>query len=134
MSDGDGQRGREELKTVPPPDGAEDPYSAKTRVAPLSDHVLDALREYDAEHERLEHAQSGTRLTTAAPFPSEGDSSRVPDADSSPTPDDAGLVGGSFEVIAHETTSPLLERVVLVVAVLAVLGALAFVVVTLLAY
>lgn len=125
MSNGDGQHGREELKTVPPPEGAEDAYSAKTRIAPLPDRVLDALREFDAEQERLDHVQSGTRLATAVPSPT--------DADSLPAPDGASP-DGPLDVVEQEAESPLLERVLLVVAVLAVLGALAFVGAMLLAH
>lgn len=117
MSDGDGQRGREELKTVPPPEGAEDAYSAKTRIAPLPDRVLDALREFDAEQERLDHVQSGTRLATAAP---------LTDTDSLPAPD-GSPPDALLKAVGHEAENPLLERVVLAVAILAVLGALAFV-------
>ncbi len=124
MSDGDGQRGREELKTVPPPEGAEDAYSAKTRIAPLPDRVLDALREFDAEQERLDHVQSGTRLATAAP---------LTDTDSLPAPD-GSPPDALLEAVSHEAENPLLERVVLGVAILAVLGALAFVGAMLLAH
>lgn len=55
--------------TLPPPAGAEDAYSAKTRVATLPENVLSAMREQEAVGlARAERrTRSGTRMAAAKP-------------------------------------------------------------------
>lgn len=52
---------RDERETEPPPQGADDAYSAETRIARLPTKVLDALREYDEAMAREE--AEGSRPT-----------------------------------------------------------------------
>jgi hypothetical protein len=54
------------LDTVPPPNGARDPYSAQTRVAPLPESVLAAMREHGVDgHTRT---RSGMRAVVRPPL------------------------------------------------------------------
>ncbi|MBX3208217.1 MAG: hypothetical protein KF764_24430 [Labilithrix sp.] len=55
---------RPEPKTVPPPRGAKDAYSAPTRVGTLPEEVLAAMRQQETDASLAARTQSGTRAAT----------------------------------------------------------------------
>lgn len=63
LSDPDGT-----LETVPPPQGAKDPYSAATRVGTLPEHVLEAMRQHAPDASLQSRTKSGMQRSAARPL------------------------------------------------------------------
>ena len=57
------------VETVPPPKGASDAYSAKTRVGTLPEHVLEAMRDRETDAAIERRTKSGMRAAAAALAP-----------------------------------------------------------------
>ncbi|MBX3259941.1 MAG: hypothetical protein KF782_09640 [Labilithrix sp.] len=60
---------RPEPKTVPPPQGAKDAYSAPTRVGTLPEEVLAAMRQQETDASLAARTRSGTRAATRSSPP-----------------------------------------------------------------
>ena len=56
------------LETVPPPQGAKDPYSAATRVGTLPEHVLEAMRQHVPDASLVKRTKSGMQRSAWRPF------------------------------------------------------------------
>ena len=56
------------LETVPPPQGAKDPYSAQTRMGTLPEDVLEAMRRHAPDASLEKRTKSGMQRAAARPL------------------------------------------------------------------
>lgn len=119
LSDPDGT-----LETIPPPQGAKDPYSAATRVGTLPEHVLEAMRQHAPDASLQKRTKSGMQRSAARPLaapavPSFGE-------DAPPVPVAAPLVATPVFVVASPPARPRRRLLVgiAIIVMFAALGAL----------
>ena len=120
------------LETVPPPQGAKDPYSAQTRVGTLPEDVLEAMRQHAPDASLEKRTKSGMQRAAARPLAAPAVPSFA-EAAALPLQDPARAPRPASPVVAAPVVRPR-RRVLTAIAIIVMFAALGALLATVLVF